>query len=147
MMQQLTDDIVQRIWDTDKITEDLVLELEWPEFKMHGSDGLLKFDVEDDYSGPTFKLDHGKPGGLISILGDPGSNASLGILALTSLRSPRVSVTTLLTQCVVGTFSLNILVIGSLNLLIFSPLLKPMLFLQLRENQTVILCGRRSLAI
>lgn len=60
MMQQLTDDIVQRIWDTDKITEDLVLELEWPEFKMHGSDGLLKFDVEDDYSGPTFKLDHGK---------------------------------------------------------------------------------------
>lgn len=60
MMEQITNDIVQRIWDTDKITEDLALELEWPDFKMQGSDGLLRIEVDDDYSGPSFKIDHGK---------------------------------------------------------------------------------------
>lgn len=60
MMEQILGDIVQRIWDTDKITEDLALELEWPDFKMQGSDGLLRIEAEDDYSGPSFGMDHGK---------------------------------------------------------------------------------------
>ena len=58
--EQITNDIVERIWDTDKITEDLALELQWPSFTMQGSDGLLRIEVDDDYVGPGFRIDHGK---------------------------------------------------------------------------------------